>query len=227
MRGRSKRYKELEKVFPKEAFLGKEAVYAVKKNSKAKFDETIDVVIRLGIDPKKTEQKVRGILNLPSGATKKKRVAVFVSEKKKAAEALKKGAAIAGGEELIKKIKETEKCDFDVAVAEPRMMPKISQIAKILGPRGLMPNPKTGTISADPLKVLEELQGGKISFSSDESGLIHISIGKVSWEEDKILKNFEAATEAVKKAKPESVKQEFIKKVYISSSMGPSIEVKV
>ncbi len=225
MKKRSKRYKKIEKAFKKEALQAKEAISLIKKNSKAGFDETIDVVINLGIDPKKPEQAVRGIVNLPAGSVKKKRVAVFVSDKKKAAMALKKGAVVAGGDDLIKKIKETEKCDFDVAIAEGAMMPKISQIAKILGPKGLMPNPKAGTISEEPLKTLEELQSGKVNFRADESGAVKIPIGKISWDDGKILKNFEALIEAVQKAKPESIKQEFIKKIFISSTMGPSVQV--
>lgn len=225
MRKRSKRYQQIEKSFAAKELSAKEAISLIKQNSKAKFDESVDVVINLRIDAKKSDQAVRGNVELPSGSPKKKRIAVFVSDDEKAKKAIKEGAIKAGGDDLIKEIKETGKCDFDIAVAEAIMMPKISKIAKILGPKGLMPNPKAGTISNDPLKTLAELQGGKVSFRTDEDGAIKLSIGKVSWDEEKLIKNLEALIEAANKAKPESVKQDLIKSIFISSTMGPSVRI--
>jgi len=163
---------------------------------------------------------------LVHGTGKSKKVAAFVSEAKEK-EAKDAGAAIVGGEDLIKKIKETEKTDFDVAVAEPSMMPKLAQIAKIMGPRGLMPNPKTGTVSIDIGKVIKEIAGGKVDFKNDDSGNIHQIIGKSDFDSAKLLENFNGFIKAIQTSKPTTIKGQFIGSVTINATMGPGIRVKI
>lgn len=201
-----------------------EAVDFIKANSLSKFDETIEAHIQLGIDPQKTEQQVRGSVNLPHGGIKKKRIAAFVTPAK-IKEAQEAGADLVGGRDLIEKIKEANKCDFDVAVAEPELMKDLAQIAKILGPRGLMPSPKSETIATDIKKTIAELQKGKVTFKSDAGGNCHQGIGKVSWDKEKIKDNFNAFLAAVKKVKPQKTKGLFIKGVVLTSTMGPGIRI--
>jgi len=203
-----------------------EAIKLVKQLKKAKFDESVEVHLRLGIDVKKGEQQIRGVVSLPHGTGKIKKIAAFVlPDKEKEAKAA--GAEIYGGEELIKEIKEKGKTAFDIAVAQPEIMPKLSVIAKILGQRGLMPNPKTGTVSADIKKLITELRQGKENFKNDDTGNLHFLIGKVSFPEEKLKENMEAFLEAIKKLKPASIKGVYLKSVVICSSMGPGIKVKI
>ena len=201
-----------------------EAVELVKKNSKTKFDASVEVHFRLGIDPKKGDQQIRGAVSLPNGTGKEVKVAAFVSpaNEKVCKEA---GADLVGGEELIDKIKKTEKTDFQVAVAEIDMMKNLAQIAKILGTRGLMPSPKNDTVTNNPAKAVMELKKGKISFKNDDTANLHAVIGKVSFEDQKLVENFQAFLETVKKAKPSATKGLYIKNVSLSSSMGPGIKV--
>jgi len=201
-----------------------EAFKLVKENAKAKFDESLEVHIRLGIDPKKGEQQVRGTVVLPHGTGKSKKIAVFTEKEKEAKDA---GADIVGGEELIKKIKTKGVIDFDVAVATPDMMPKLAQIAKILGPKGLMPSPKNETVTTDIKKTVKELKGGKITFKNDETCNLHQLIGKISWDENKLKENLEALLAALNKVKPATAKGIFIKQVVLSSSMGPGVKVEL
>ncbi len=197
-----------------------------KKLSKTKFDATIEVHFRLGIDPRKGDQQVRSAVSLPHGTGKAIKVAAFVTHGKEK-EVKAAGADYVGGEDLIAEIKKTEKTDFQVSVAEPSLMKSLSQIAKILGTRGLMPSPKNETVTPDPAKTVAELKKGKVSFKNDDTGNIHVAIGKVSFEAKKLLENYEAILEAIKKAKPASSKGTYIKNISVSSSMGPGIKVAI
>jgi large subunit ribosomal protein L1 len=203
-----------------------EAIELAKKTANTKFVGSIEVHFRTLIDAKKTDQSVRGTVSLPNGTGKTKRVAAFVTEVKEA-EAKAAGATIVGGEELIKKIKETEKTDFDVAIAEPAMMPKLAQIAKILGTRGLMPNPKTGTVGVNIGDMVKEIAGGKVNFKNDDSANIHQIIGKSNFDSKALLENLKTLNQAILQAKPMSVKGQLISSITINSTMGPGIRVKM
>jgi len=193
-------------------YTAEEAVALAKKTATTKFVGSIEVHVRLGIDAKKTDQAVRATLTLPHGTGKTKKVAVF------------KGSE---GEELIKKIKETGKIDFDIAVADPAIMPKLVQIAKILGPKGLMPNPKSGTVTADVEKAVKEFSSGKTEFKNDDSGNIHMVLGKANFPEEQILANFKSFMDALHQAKPSGLKREYIQSLTLNATMGPGIKVKV
>lgn len=223
----SKRFAETAKKVKKEKVYNlDEAIKLVKETANTKFDSSIEVHLRLGIDPKKSDQQIRGAVVLPHGIGKSVKVAAFVSpEKEKEAKAA--GADIVGGQELIDEIKKTNKADFDVAVSTPDMMPKMAVIAKTLGPRGLMPSPKNETITANIGKTIEQLKKGKISFKNDDTSNIHQIIGKASFDEGKIKENFTAFMDTIKKAKPSSSKGTFIKNITLSSTMGPGIKVQV
>lgn len=203
-----------------------EAIELAKKTANTKFVGSIEVHVRTLIDAKKTDQAVRGTVSLPNGTGKTKRVAAFVTELKEK-EAKEAGAVVFGGEELIKQIKETEKTDFDVAIAEPALMPKLAQIAKILGTRGLMPNPKTGTVGANIGAMIKEIAGGKVNFKNDDSGNLHQIIGKTNFDSAKLLENLKVLMKAVNESKPQTVKGQFISNVTINSTMGPGIRVKI
>ncbi len=203
-----------------------EAIELAKKTANTKFIGSIEVHVRLGIDPKKTDQSVRGGTTLPNGTGKSKKVAAFVTEAKEK-EAKEAGAALVGGEDLIKRIKETEKTDFDVAVAEPALMKSMAPIAKILGQRGLMPNPKTGTVTENIGQVIREISAGKIDFKNDESGNIHQIVGKTNFDSEKLAQNFRTFIEAVQAVKPNSVKKQYIVGVTMNSTMGPGIKVRI
>lgn len=203
-----------------------EAVELVKKTSNVKFDSSVEVHARLGIDVSKSDQQIRTTVVLPHGTGKIKKIAAFVGEKdeKTAKEA---GADFVYGEEDIKKIKDIGKFDFDVAIAAPEMMPKLAPAAKVLGPKGLMPNPKTGTVGTDIKKMIDELKRGKITFKNDETGNVHQLIGKVSFDSKKLEENISAFLDMLKKAKPNSVKGAYIEAVYLTSAMGPSVKIEV
>lgn len=201
-----------------------EALEIVKKINKAKFDASVEVHIRLGIDTKKGDQQVRGAANLPHGTGKVIKVAAFVSpENEKAAKAA--GADLVGGEDLIAEIKKTGKTDFQVAIAEPALMKNLAVIAKILGTRGLMPSPKNDTVTPNPVKAIEELKKGKISFKNDDTGNLHAVIGKISFDTKKLLENYQALLEIVRKSKPSSSKGSFIKNISLASSMSSGVKV--
>lgn len=222
---RGKKYKEAKKsVDPKKIYSPDEALELIKKISKEKFDAGIEIHLKLGIDPKKGEQSVRGTVILPHSIGKTKKIAAFVepSQEKEAKEA---GADIVGGEELIKEIKTTSKINFDVAVAVPAMMPKLAQIAKILGPKGLMPNPKNETVTPNIKKAIEELKKGKINFKNDDGGNIHQLIGRVSFDKQKFLDNLNAFVESVRRAKPTAAKGIYIQNAILCSTMGPGIKI--
>lgn len=201
-----------------------EAIDLAKKLSKTKFDASMEIHFRLGIDTKKGEQQVRLAVSLPHGTGKTIKVAAFVTPGKEK-ETRDAGADYVGGEDLINEIKKTEKTDFQVAVAEPAMMKNLAVIAKILGTRGLMPSPKNETVTANPAKAVAELKKGKVSLKNDDTGNVHVAIGKVSFESEKLMQNFETLLEAIRKAKPATSKGIYIKKIYISSTMGPGIKI--
>ena len=203
-----------------------DAIALAAKTATTKFVGNIEVHVRTGIDPKKSDQAVRTTVTLPHGTGKSKRIAAFVTEaKEKEAEAA--GAAVFGGDNLIKRIKETEVLDFDIAIAEPAMMPKLAAVAKILGPRGLMPNPKSGTVTANVGQAIKEFAGGKAEFKNDDSGNIHMIIGKSNFTPEQLLENFNTFMDALKAAKPATLKQQFIQSVAVHATMGPSIKVKI
>lgn len=203
-----------------------EALELVKKTSTAKFDASVEVHCHLGIDPAKSDQAVRVTLTFPHGTGKTKRIAAFVDPgNEKAAE--EAGADIIGGENLISDIASSGKLDFDVAIATPPMMAKLAKIAKVLGPKGLMPNPKSETVTTEVKKTIAELKKGKVTFKNDDTGNVHQVIGKVSMESQKLLENFQTLTEALRRAKPSSSKGIFLQSCTITSTMGPAIKVSV
>lgn len=203
-----------------------EAISILKKISHSKFDPSVEVHIRLGINPKKSDQQIRGAVSLPHGTGKTIRIAAFVSPENE--EACKKaGADLVGSDELIAQIKKTEKTDFEVAVAEPLMMKNLAVIAKILGTRGLMPSPKNDTVSPTPAKAVEELKKGKVSFKNDDTSNLHTVIGKLSFEDAKLLANFQALIDVIRKIKPSSAKGTYIKSVVVCSSMSPSVKIEL
>lgn len=208
------------------AYSLEEAIALAQKTANTKFKGSVEVHIRLGIDPKKTEQAIRGSITLPNGTGKTKRVAAFVTEGKEA-EAKKAGAAIVGGEELVKKIRESEVTDFEVAVAEPAMMKNMASIAKILGQRGLMPNPKNGTVTDNIAGAIAEISAGKVNFKNDDSGNVHQIIGKADFDAAKLVENLRVFIDAINGAKPTAVKKQFIMAISVNSTMGPGIKVKM
>lgn len=222
---RSKRYSEAKKlVEPKKLYSPIEAVELVKKTSNTKFDGTVEVHLNLGIDVKKSDQLIRATIVLPHGTGKTKKIAAFVPADKEK-EAKEAGADIVGSEDLIESIAKSGKVDFDVAVATPDMMPKMAKVAKILGPKGIMPNPKTETVSPNVKKMVEELKKGKVTLKNDATGNIHQALGKISYENKNLLQNLEAVIAAIRKHKPASAKGSYIKNVVLTSTMGPGIHV--
>jgi len=201
-----------------------EAAKLIAETSGVKFDATVEVHANLGIDTKKTEQQVRATVVLPHGTGKTKTVAAFVTAEKEK-EAKEAGADFVYGEEEIKKIKDTGKIEFEIAVTTPDMMPKLAGIAKILGPKGLMPNPKTDTVGPNIKKMIEEMKKGKITFKNDDNGNVHQAVGKISFGEEKIKENITAFLEALKKAKPATAKGAFLKNVALCSTMSPAIKI--
>lgn len=201
-----------------------EAIALVKQTGKAKFDETIELSVRLGVDPRHADQQVRGTVVLPHGTGKTVRVLVF-AKGDKAEEARAAGADFVGDNELADKIKNENWFDFDVAVATPDMMGVVGKIGRILGPKGLMPNPKTGTVTMDITKAIEEIKAGKVEYRIDKTAIAHVPIGKVSFDADKLTENLSVLMGAINRAKPASAKGVYIKSLYLSSTMGPSIRV--
>ncbi|MBT9164567.1 MAG: 50S ribosomal protein L1 [candidate division WS2 bacterium] len=200
-----------------------EALKLLKENAFAKFDETVEVAVKLGVDPRQSDQNVRSVVVLPHGSGKAVRVLVF-TKGEKAKEALDSGADYVGAEELVQKIQEGW-LDFDVAIATPDVMSLLGKLGKILGPRGLMPNPKTGTVTFDLVKAIKEYKAGKIEFRVDKGANVHAPIGKVSFTENSLMENFNAFIDALNKAKPPAAKGQYLKKVFLSSTMGPGIRL--
>jgi len=203
-----------------------EAIALVKKSAKTKFDASVEVHFRLGVDTQKGEQQVRLAVSLPHGTGKTIKVAAFVTPAKEK-EVRAAGADYVGGEELINEIKKNEKTDFQVAVAEPGMMKNLATIAKILGTRGLMPSPKNETVTPDPAKAVAELKKGKVSLKNDDTGNIHVAMGKVSFPAESLMENFTSLLEAVRKAKPATSKGIYLKNITINATMGPGIKVAI
>ena len=203
-----------------------EAIELVKKTSTVKFDASVEVHVKLGIDPKKTDQQIRATVVMPHGTGKTKTVAAFVGANDEA-DAKAAGADFVYGEEDIKKIKDTGKIEFEIAVATPEMMPKLAIAARVLGPKGLMPNPKTGTVDKNVKRMVEEIKKGKAAFKNDDGSNIHQVIGKVSFDAKKLEENLAAFMDAIKKVKPQGSKGTYIKGLFLTSSMGPSVKVVV
>lgn len=203
-----------------------EAVKLALENAYARFDETVEVAVVLGVDPRHADQMVRGSVVLPHGTGKVARVLVF-AKGEKAKEALEAGADFVGDEDLIKKIQEEEWLEFDKVIATPDLMGQVSRLGKILGPRGLMPSAKTGTVTFEVAKVVRDIKAGRVDFKVDRAGVLHAPVGKVSFGERKILENLCALFEAILKAKPASVKGQYIRSITLSTTMGPGIKVDV
>ncbi|MDD7267783.1 MAG: 50S ribosomal protein L1 [Lachnospiraceae bacterium] len=224
---RGKRYTEVaKKVDRMTQYDTAEAIKLVKDSASAKFDETVEVHIRTGLDGRHAEQQVRGAVVLPHGTGKKVRVLVF-AKGAKADEAAAAGAEHVGGEELIPKIQNEGWLDFDVVVATPDMMGVVGRLGRVLGPKGLMPNPKAGTVTMDVTKAVEEIKAGKIEYRLDKTNIIHVPVGKASFTEEQLADNFQALMGAILKAKPASLKGTYLKSVTLSSTMGPGVKVNV
>ena len=207
----------------KKLYTLKEAVSLCKENAKAKFDETVELHVRLGIDTKKSDQQVRTMVVLPHGTGKTKRIAVL-AKGEHAQDAQKAGADLVGGEELVEDILKG-KMDFDVLVATPDTMRDLAKAAKILGPRGLMPNPKAGTVTFDVATAVKELKAGRIEFKADSYGIVHVPVGKASFEADKLFDNAKAVLEVINRVKPSTSKGVYVRTISLSSTMGPGLHV--
>lgn len=215
----------------REAFAGKdsitveEAVTLIKANSNVKFDETVEIAMNLGVDPRHADQMVRGVVGLPNGTGKTVRVAVF-ARGPKAEEAEKAGADIVGAEDLME-IVQGGKIEFDRCIATPDMMPIVGRLGKVLGPRNLMPNPKVGTVTMDVEAAVKAAKGGEVQFKAEKGGVVHAGVGKISFDEAKLVENIRAFVGAVSKAKPSGTKGTYMKKIALSSTMGPGVSVSV
>ena len=221
---RSKAYRAAaEKRNPDQLYSPDEALRLVKENASAKFDESIDVAVRLGVDPRKADQMVRGTVNLPNGTGKTARVLVFATGEKADA-AREAGADEVGDDELIAKV-QGGYLDFDSVVATPDMMGKVGRLGRVLGPRGLMPNPKTGTVTMDVAKAVADIKGGKIEFRVDRYANLHFLIGKASFDADKLVENYRAALDEILRLKPSAAKGRYLRKIAVSSTMGPSVQI--
>jgi large subunit ribosomal protein L1 len=221
---RSKNYRSAaESVDQDKLYTPLEAIRIAKANSKTKFDQTVEVAMRLGVDPRKADQMVRGTVNLPHGTGKTARVLVFANAEKAEA-AREAGADFVGGDEMIERVTGGW-LDFDAVVATPDMMGKVGRLGKVLGPRGLMPNPKTGTVTMDVAKAVSDIKGGKIEFRVDRHANLHFIVGKASFDEKQLVENYAAALEEVLRLKPASSKGRYIRKTTLSTTMGPGIQV--
>ncbi|MDE5896643.1 MAG: 50S ribosomal protein L1 [Clostridia bacterium] len=220
-----KKYAESIKSYDRsKAYDSQEAIALVLNNAKAKFDETVELHVRLGIDPRQADQQVRGVLVLPNGTGKTKKVLVIAKgERADAAQAA--GADYVGAEEMIQKIQTENWFDFDVMITTPDMMGVVGRIGRILGPKGLMPNPKSGTVTMDVARAVSEVKAGKVEYRLDKTAIIHCPIGKKSFGAEKILENFNALMDAIVKAKPAAAKGQYIKSVSLTSTMGPGVKV--
>ena len=222
---RGKLYQESEKLIDKtKNYNAKEAIEVLTNMPKRKFDETIELHVKLGVDSKQADQQVRGTVVLPNGTGKTQKVLVFAKgDKAKEAEAA--GADFVGAEELVPKIEKENWFDYDVIVATPDMMGVIGRLGKVLGPKGLMPNPKSGTVTMDVTKAINEIKSGKVEYRLDKSNIIHLGFGKVSFGADKLFENYETVMDAIIKAKPAAAKGQYVKSIAISTTMGPGIYV--
>ena len=222
---RGKKYVEAAKLVDRATlYSAEEAVSLVKKTATAKFDETVEAHIRTGCDGRHAEQQIRGAVVLPHGTGKTVRVLVF-AKGAKATEAEAAGADYVGGEELIPKIQNQGWFEFDVVVATPDMMGVVGRLGRVLGPKGLMPNPKAGTVTMDVAKAIAEIKAGKIEYRLDKTNIVHVAIGKASFDDEKLADNFKAVMEAIVKAKPSALKGQYIKNITLTSTMGPGVKV--
>jgi large subunit ribosomal protein L1 len=218
-----KKYRESAKLVDKPAYTLAEAMPVVKKAAFAKFDETVEVAMRLGVDPKHADQMVRGTVVLPHGLGKSKRV-IAIASGDKVREAREAGADEVGGDDLVQKI-QGGWMEFDAVVATPDMMKSVGKLGKVLGPRGLMPNPKTGTVTLDVARAVKEVKAGKIEFRVDKTGIIHCPVGKVSFAAERLAENAQALIASVLKAKPASAKGRYVRSIVVSSTMGPGLSI--
>ena len=222
-----KRYAESAKLVDRtKLYSAKEALELIEKMPKAKFDETVELHVKLGVDSKHADQQVRGTTVLPNGTGKTQRVLVF-AKGPKADEALKAGADFVGAEELIPKIQKENWYDFDVVVATPDMMGVVGRLGRDLGPKGLMPNPKAGTVTMDVANAIKEIKAGKIEYRLDKANIIHVPVGKASFTEEQLADNFQTLMDAINKAKPSTVKGAYLKSVTLTSTMGPGVKLNV
>ena len=224
MAKKGKKYQEAVKLIDRsKAYEVNEAIALIKETAKANFDETVEVAFRLGVDPKKADQQIRGAMVLPHGTGKTQRVLVFAKgEKAKEAEAA--GADFVGDTDMIAKINQGW-FDFDVIVATPDMMAEVGKLGRVLGPKGLMPNPKTGTVTMDVTKAVNEVKAGKVTYRVDKAGNIHVPIGKVSFDNEKLIENFNTINDVLLKAKPSAAKGQYIKNISVTTTFGPGIHV--
>ena len=222
---RGKKYQEAAKLIEKgKLYEAKEALELIEKMPKANFDETVELHVKLGVDSKHAEQQVRGTVVLPNGTGKTLKVLVF-AKGDKAKEAEEAGADFVGAEELIPKIEKENWFDYDVIVATPNMMGVVGRLGKILGPKGLMPNPKSGTVTMDVAKAIQEIKSGKVEYRLDKTNIIHLSFGKVSFGTEKLLENYETIINAIIKAKPAAAKGQYIRSVAVTTTMGPGLYI--
>ena len=220
-----KKYVEAAKLIDRsKVYEAEEAVALVKKSATAKFDETVELHIRTGCDSRHADQQIRGAVVLPAGTGKDVRVLVF-AKGAKADEAAAAGADFVGGEELIPKIQKEGWLDFDVVVATPDMMSVVGRLGKVLGPKGLMPNPKAGTVTMDVTKAIADIKAGKVEYRLDKANIIHVTLGKVSFTEEQLMQNFNALMGAIETAKPSSVKGQYLKSISIATTMGPGVKI--
>ncbi len=211
-------------VDPVKMYSVEEAVGLAKKTARTKFDETVDLAVRLGVDPKQADQMVRGTVVLPHGTGKKVKILVFAKGEKDK-EAMDAGADYVGAEDLADKITKEGWTDFDTVVATPDIMGLVGRLGKVLGPRGLMPNPKTGTVTFDIAKAVKEIRAGKVEYRVEKAGIVHVPVGKASFEENKLVDNAKAVLESILKAKPGSSKGEYVRSATVSTTMGPGVKI--
>lgn len=220
-----KRYVEVQRQIDKNSLYEPvQALELVKSLAKAKFDETIDLALKLGVDPRHADQQVRGAVVLPHGTGKTRTVLVF-AKGDKAKEAEEAGADFVGAEDMVEKIQKENWFGFDVAVATPDMMGVVGKLGKLLGPKGLMPNPKVGTVTMDVQRAIQEIKAGKVEYRVDKTGIVHVHIGKISFDQEKIEENYRTMMDALIKAKPSGAKGQYIRSVAVSSTMGPSVRI--
>jgi large subunit ribosomal protein L1 len=221
---KGKRYEDAAKRYDRDHLHSpRESIDVVKSLAKASFDESVEVAFRLGVDPRKADQIVRGTVGLPSGTGREVRVAVFAAGEAAAA-AREAGADVVGADDLVSQI-EGGMLDFDVAIATPDLMPMVGKLGRVLGPRGLMPNPQTGTVTPDVAKAVSEFKGGRVEYRTDRYGNIHVPIGKVSFDGEALMGNFNAVVEELNRAKPASAKGRYMRKIVMSSTHGPGVKV--
>lgn len=223
MAKKGKKYTKARELRDKEDYSLEESVSYMKKNSYVKFDETVDIAVRLGVNPKHSDQMVRGTVVLPHGTGKTKKVCVLATGEK-VKEAEEAGADYVGGEDLIEKISKGWD-DFDIVVSTPDMMRSVSKLGRVLGPKGLMPNPKSGTVTFELKKAVDEIKSGRVEFRVDKTAIVHSSVGKVSFPDDKLIQNIKTFLQAILQAKPPAAKGKYVKTIHVSATMGPSLRI--